>query len=63
MKLYGVRTEDGKYVKDVGFFAAKADAKKVRDELNGGTPAALTKEDKAPKYFVTKGPDHPHYEG
>lgn len=57
MNLFAIKT-DGKIVKDAGYFASKAEAKKARDEANGGTPAELLKEDKHPKYFVTWGPDH-----
>jgi hypothetical protein len=62
MKLYGIRTNDGKIVKDVGFFITKVEAKKSRDELNEGTTAELAKKEKNPKFFVTYGPDHFRYE-
>lgn len=62
MKLYGIRTNDGKVVKEAGFFTTKAKAKKSRDELNEGTPAELAKKEKHPKFFVTYGPDHFRYE-
>lgn len=62
MNLYSIRGTDGKTVKDAGFFASKTEAKAVRDERNGGTTAELAKEDKKPQFFVTKGPDHIHYE-
>jgi hypothetical protein len=63
MNLYSVRAADGKTVKDSGFFATKAEAKVARDELNGGTTADLLKEDKKPKFFVAKGPEHIHFRG
>lgn len=62
MKLYCIRTNDGKIVKDSGFFASKVEAKKSRDELNEGTPAELAKQEKHPKFFITRGPDNIHYE-
>lgn len=62
MNLYAIRSADGKTVKDSGFFASKVDAKKARDELNGGKPADLAKEDKHAKFFITRGPDHVHFE-
>lgn len=62
MNLYAIRGTDGKIVKDAGFFASKTEAKATRDEMNGGKPADLQKEDKHPKVFVTRGPDHIHYE-
>ena len=58
MNLFSIRGTDGKTVKDAGFFATKAEAKLARDELNGGKPADLTKEDKKAKFFVATGPDH-----
>lgn len=60
MNLYAIRSADGKINKDAGFFPSKPEAKKVRDELNGGTPAELVKEDKHAKFFITRGPDHVH---
>lgn len=61
MKLYAIRTADGHVNKDAGFFEGKSEAKKVRDELNGGTPAELTKQEKHAKYFITRGPDNFRY--
>lgn len=37
MNLYAIRSADGKINKDAGFFKTKPEAKKARDELNGGT--------------------------
>lgn len=62
MNLYAIRGTDGKTIKDAGFFASKAEAKVVRDEMNGGKPAELAKTDKHAKFFVTTGPDHIHYD-
>ena len=62
MKLYAIRGTDGKTVKDAGFFASKAEAKKARDELNEGKPAELAKTSKHLKFFITTGPDHFRYE-
>lgn len=61
MNLYAIRSADGKINRDAGFFKTKTEAKKARNELNGGTPAELAKKDKSPKFFVTLGPDHIHY--
>lgn len=58
MNLFSIRGTDGKTVKTAGFFPSKPEAKKVRDELNGGTLAELAKADKNPQFFVSIGPDH-----
>ena len=36
MNLYAIRGNDGKIVKDAGFFASKSEAKTTRDEMYGG---------------------------
>lgn len=61
MNLYSIRAANGHTVKETGSFASKVDAKKARDELNGGTTAELLKDDKKAQFFVTKGSDHINY--
>jgi hypothetical protein len=58
MKLYGLK--EGAILQG-SFFDKKADAKKKRNELNGGTPAELAKAEKKLQFTVTLGPDHPKY--